>query len=290
MRTRGGQANTGTGMNAGGLGMRPLRFVAVIGVAYAALLPASREGQAWGPEGHRTIALIADKVLQQSDAGARGKVQALLATDKDTRLTKNDIASEATWADVLRDKSQEARIASSNWHAVRLRADSPELAAACYGRPPLPSGYPASRGPRNNCVVDKIAQFQKELQNPDTAPGERLAALQFLLNLVGEVNDPLLAIDKGDQGGRCTAVQVGGKPPVRLASYWETTLVGEVVGRDPAAGAARLLASVSPTEMQSGATGNPESWAMECYEVAKSVVYAFPADSAAEKAAGSKAP
>src|SRR4051794_684863 len=283
MRTRGGQANTGTGMNAGGLGMRPLRFVAVIGVAYAALLLPVPQAHAWGPDAHRTIALIADKVLQQSDAGARGKVQALLATDKDTRLTKNDIASEATWADVLRDKSQEARIASSNWHAVRLRADSPELAAACYGRPPLPSGYPASRGPRNNCVVDKIEQFQKELQNPDTMPGERLAALQFLLNLVGDVNDPLLAIDKGDQGGQCTAVQIGAKPPVRLSSYWQSTLIGEVVGRDPAGGAARILASVAAADAQKWAAGDPGSWALESHEVAKTVLYAFPPDSAAGK-------
>src|SRR5438105_12622313 len=284
MRTRGGQANTGTGMNAGGLGMRPLRFVAVIGVAYAALLLPVRQAHAWGPEANRTIAVMADKVLQQSDAAARGKVQEWRATDKDARLTKNEMASEATWADVLRDKSQEARIASSNWHAVRLRADSPELAAACYGRPPLPSGYPASRGPRDNCVVDKIEQFQKEVQNPDTMPGERLAALQFLLNLVGDVNDPLLAIDRGDQGGRCTAVQIATKPPVRLSSYWQTTLVGEVVGRDPAAGAARILASVAGADVQKWAAGNPESWAMESYQVAKTVTYAFPADSAAEQA------
>jgi nuclease S1 len=269
--------------------MRPLCFVVVIGAACAALLLPLHQTQAWGPEGHRTVALIADKVLQQGDASARGKVQGLLATDKDNRLTKSDIASEATWADVLRDKSPEASAATSNWHAVRLRADTPELAAACFGRLPLPAGYPASRGPRDNCVVDKIAQFQKELQNPDTMPGERLAALQFLLNLVADVNDPLLAIDKGDQGGRCTAVQIGGKAPVRLASYWETTLVGEVVGRDPAAGAARLLSSVSAADAQNWAGGNPEKWAMESYEVAKSVVYAFPADSAAGKApAGGK--
>src|ERR1700720_4655273 len=153
MRTLGGQAITGTGMNAGGLGMRPLGFVA------AALLLPVPPAHAWGPDAHRTIALIADKVLQQSDAAARGKVQALLATDKDSRLTKNDIASEATWADVLRDKSQEARFATSGWHAVRLRPDSPDLAAACAGHPPLPAGYPASRGPRDNCVVDKIQQF-----------------------------------------------------------------------------------------------------------------------------------
>ena len=51
-------------MNAGGLGMRPLRFVAVIGVAYAALLLPVRQAHAWGPDAHRTIALIADKVLR----------------------------------------------------------------------------------------------------------------------------------------------------------------------------------------------------------------------------------
>ena len=218
---------------------RSLCFVAVAGAAVAALFLPVRQSLAWGPEAHRAIALIADKILQQSDAAARGKVQAVLATDKDSRLTKSDIASEATWADILRDKSQEARFATSGWHAVRLRPDSPDLSAACAGRKPLPAGYPASRGPPDNCVVDKILQFEKELQNPDTSPGERLAALQFLLNLVGDVNDPLLAIDRGDQGGYCTAVQIGAKPPVRLSTYWQTTLVGEVVGRDPAGGAAR---------------------------------------------------
>jgi hypothetical protein len=248
----------------------------------ATLLP-SAESQAWGPEAHRAIALIADKVLQQNDPAARQKMQALLASDKENRLTKTDIASEATWADVLREKSEEARFATSNWHAVRLRPDSPDLAAACAGHKPLPAGYPASHGPHDNCVVDKIVQFEGELQNPDTSPGEKLAALQFLLNLVADVNDPLLAIDHGDQGGSCTAVQIGTKPPVRLSTYWETTLVDQVVGRDPAGGAARILSSISPADAKKWATGDPQSWAQESYEVAKTVVYGFPADSGAGK-------
>jgi hypothetical protein len=262
---------------------RSLCFFAVVGAALAALFLPLRQSHAWGPEAHRAIALIADKVLQQSDAAARGKVQAVLATDKDSRLTKSDIASEATWADVLRDKSQEARFATSGWHSVRLRPDSPDLAAACSGHKPLPAGYPASRGPPDNCVVDKILQFEKELQDPDTSAGERLAALQFLLNLVGDVNDPLLAIDRGDQGGYCTAVQIGAKPPVRLSTYWQSTLVGEVVGRDPAAGTARILTAVPAADSQKWAAGNPESWALESHEIAKTVVYGFPADSAAGK-------
>ena len=262
---------------------RSLCLAAVIGVVLAAL-PPTRPGLAWGPEAHRTIASIADRTLQQSDAAVRGKVEALLKTDKDSRLTKNDIASEATWADVLRDKSEEARIATLAWHAVRLSGDSPNLANACFGRKQLPAGYPASHGPQDNCVVDKILQFEKELQNPDTSPGERLAALQFLLNLVGDVNDPLLAIDKGDQGGRCTALQIGSaKAPVRLAVYWENTLLGDAIGRDPAQAAARLMAGVAPADAQKWATGDPSAWAQDSYEVAKSVLYGFAADSAAGK-------
>src|SRR5437762_6522222 len=262
---------------------RSFRFVAVIGGAFAALFSPSHQSLAWGPEAHRAIALIADKFLQQNDAAVRGKVQAVLATDKDNRLTKNDIASEAIWADVLRDKSPEARFATSQWHVIRLRPDSPDLAAACSGHKSLPAGYPASRGPPDNCVVDKILQFETELQNPDTSAGERPAALQFLLNLIPDVNDPLLAIDRGDQGGQCTAIQIDAKPPVRLSTYWQSTLVGEVIGRDPAAGAPRILASVAGADGQKWAAGNPESWALESHEVAKTVVYGFPPDSAAGK-------
>lgn len=224
---------------------------------------------AWDAQAHRAVALIADKLLQQGDSTARGKIRALLATDKDNRFTKNDIASEATWADILMEKSEEARSATTPWHSARLKPDNPDLASACFGRQPLPAGYPASHGPKENCIVDKVAQFEAELQNGETPPGERLSALQFLLNLAGDLHDPLDAIDRGDQAGRCVALQIGGKPPVRLATYWQETLVNEVVGRDPAKGAAHILATVSQAELQKWAEGKPEDWLRESYEVAK---------------------
>jgi hypothetical protein len=230
---------------------------------------------AWGPQAHRAIALIADKLLQQGDSAARAKIRALLATDKDNRFTKTDIASEATWPDMLMEKSEEARSATTPWHSARLKADNPDLASACFGRKPLPSGYPASHGPRENCIIDKIAQFEEELQNSETAPGERVTALQFVLNLVGDLGDPLDAIDRGDQGGRCVALQIGGKPPVRLATYWQDTLVNDVVGRDPAQGAAHILGTVSKPELDKWAAGKPEDWLRESYEIAKTVTYGF---------------
>jgi hypothetical protein len=256
------------------------RWIGPLGVIAAAvaiaLLP-MRASLAWGPEGHRVIALIADRLLQQSDPGVRAKILAILATDKGSRLTKSDIASESTWADVLRAKSEEARSATGAWHSTRFKPDSPDLARACFGRNPLPAGYPASRGPKDNCSVDKIEQFASELRNPETSPGERLVALQFLLNLVGDLHDPLHAIDKGDEGGECMALQIGSKPPVRLSNYWQDVLVGEVVGPEAAKGAARIAASVPAAEAQKWADGNPEAWAQETYEVARSVTYSFTA-------------
>jgi nuclease S1 len=249
--------------------------VAVAGAAFAALVLPTPASLAWGPEGHRVIALIADRALQQSDPGVRAKILAVLATDKGDRLTKNDIASEATWADVLREKSEEARTATGAWHSVRFKPDSPDLGRACFDHKPLPAGYPASHGPQDNCSVDKTAQFEKELTDPGTSPGERLAALQFLLNLVGDLNDPLHAIDRGDQGGACTALQIGGKPPVRLSDYWQGALVAEVAGPDPAKGAARIAASVPAADAQKWADGSPSSWAQEAYDVAKGVAYGF---------------
>jgi hypothetical protein len=259
---------------------RLLRAVPIVAVAAIALLPA-RAAFAWGPEGHRVVALIADRLLQQSDPEARAKVQALLAGDKDNRLTKSDIASEATWADVLRDKSPEARLGTSTWHAVRFKPDNPDIAAACFGRKPLPSGYPASRGPQDNCVVDKLAQFQAELKNPETSQFQRLAALQFVLNLAGDLNDPLNAIDRGDQGGHCTVVQIGSQPPLRLSSYWDEKLVRQVVGANFAQAAVRLAAEIPPAEARSWAEGTPETWARESFEIAKSVAYGFGAEPAA---------
>lgn len=246
-----------------------------LGAAVAALLLPLRASLAWGPEGHRVIALVADHVLQQSDPATRAKVVALLATDRGDPLAKPDIAGEANWADVLAEKSPEARTATAAWHSARLVAEHPDLASACFGRKPLPEGYPASHGPQDNCSVDKIEQFQAELTNPGTSPHERLAALQFLLNLVGDLNDPLHAIDHGDRGGDCVALAIGAKPPVRLSAYWEDTLVHEVAGADAAGGARRIAAAIPAAESAKWAEGTPESWARESYEIAKAVVYSF---------------
>src|SRR5215471_12534600 len=203
------------------------RSVLCLAVAATVVLQPT-ESWAWGDEGHRIIAVVAKQLLQAQDPAILKKVVEILATDKSNKWTKTDIGSEATWADALREKSPEGRAGTSKWHYVRLDPDHPDLTKACFGKPALPLMAPASHGLQDDCAVDKIEQFAKELRDPATLPGERLMALQFLLNLVGDIHDPLNTIEHNDQGGQCVALLLpGAKAPVRLRAYWEDTLVAE---------------------------------------------------------------
>ena len=57
------------------------------------------EAIAWGDDGHKTVALIAQQCLT---ASAKTQVTAMLRSDTDD-LTQHDIASAATWADKYRE-------------------------------------------------------------------------------------------------------------------------------------------------------------------------------------------
>ena len=248
------------------------------------LMPAESRG--WNAEGHMIVALVADRLLQARDAAAHKKLTELLATDKSNTWTKTDIASESTWADVLLEKSPEGRAATAKWHYVKLDATNPDLTKACFGKPALPSMAPASRGVQDDCVVDKIEQFAKELRDPATLPGERLTALQFLLNFVGDVNDPLFTIEHNDQGGRCVALMLpAGKTPVRLSTYWDDTLVVEAAGKDPAKAAVQIVAGLTAADIQKWSGGSPADWAQESYNVAREVTYSFAKDKPNDSAA-----
>ncbi|HZT88992.1 MAG TPA: S1/P1 nuclease [Stellaceae bacterium] len=260
--------------------MRLARIFLVLACCTLSAWPAA----AWGLEGHRVIALIAQRTLEQNDKPVWAKVAALLAEDSSNSWTKTDIASEATWADVLLEKSEEARTATMAWHYVRFNPARPDLHRDCFGRRALPTGLPASHGPQDDCVVNKIEQFERELIDPSTSQKERLMALRFLLNLVGDVHEPLYAIDRGDQGGACTALAIGqDATPVRLLTYWDETLVAQAIGKDPDKGAAELAAAATPAEAKKWAAGAADDWARESFELAKSVAYAFRADRTAGK-------
>src|SRR6478672_10219234 len=119
---------------------------------------------AWGTEGHSLIARIA---AEQLTPAARARVLALLGPDKTLR-------SVASWADEVR----RSRAESAPWHFIDIQITDSHLDMArdC---------------PKNDCVIAKIADFQKVLRDAAATPGEQREALMFIIHFVGDMHQPL---------------------------------------------------------------------------------------------------
>jgi hypothetical protein len=245
-------------------------------LAFSLLAAVPQQAAAWGDDGHKVVALIAEHYLTPT---AKRQVDALLAADTDP-LTPHDIASEATWADRYRDSDNRRSHydATKRWHFVDLEITDPDVAKACYGHAPLPAGTPASVGDKNACVVDKINQFAEELGAPGTDAEERIVALKFLLHVVGDMHQPLHASDNNDAGGNSVKVMVDGfdhRARNNLHGFWDTQFV-EALGRPPAALATQLLAQITSEQEAEWKQGTPNDWALESFSIAQVDVYGDP--------------
>jgi hypothetical protein len=225
---------------------------------------------AWGDEGHKVIALIAEHYL---DPAVRAKVATLLAADIDI-LTDHDIAGEATdkYRDSDRDTTKIRYEATWRWHFVDIELAQPDLTSACFGHPPLPPGVPASKGPPQACVVDKINQFAAELSDRATNASEQLLALKFLLHFVGDLHQPLHAADDHDAGGNKKLVTGDGLHPSNLHHYWDVEFV-ERLGTDPRQVAGSLIGQISEEQRQAWSSGTPADWAMEAFALVRRDAY-----------------
>jgi len=157
---------------------------------------------AWGCQGHRTVAILAERLV---DAKTRQAVKAVLtaspidpALDRACFPTDSDpIVDAATWADDVRGVMKE----TAEWHFI----DYPLSVDAQAGFTKFCAG--------SNCVIAAIVnQFNKLKTSSDKA--EKAKALRFLLHFVGDVHQPLHAIDNGDPGGNCVPVTYFGTQPV----------------------------------------------------------------------------
>lgn len=249
----------------------PIRFIALAASLILVLQPAT--ARAWGDEAHEVIALIANHYLRPA---ARNRAGNLLGGDASGLTPDRSLATEAVWADRYRDSDldsdQHHYRQTRAWHFVDLELAGPDLDAACFHHPALPQRLPASGGPAEDCIVDKIDQFRHELSDPATGAAERLLALQFLLHLIGDLHQPLHACDDRDRGGNGKKVTLPGHAAGSLHHYWDSVFVAGL-GRDPAAIAQELIAEISPRRLRSWRRGSTADWAMESFEVCKTEIY-----------------
>jgi nuclease S1 len=245
-----------------------IRYASVLTIplfAVALNFAQPRTALAWGDEGHKVVAIVAQSFL---DADVRRRVAALLAADT-SNLTAHDIASEATWADKFRDANIDgSRNKTRQWHFVDIEITAPNFDQACFNHPMIPAGTTAADGPADDCVVDKIEEFVAELANPATDLEEQVTALKFLLHFVGDVHQPLHSSDDHDRGGNDKRVTAAGLAAGNLHHFWDTTFV-EQLGPDEKTIASDLIGHITKEQQAQWQAGGPADWAREAFKIAK---------------------
>ena len=175
----------------------------------ASLLPAALalvlsfvtcDALAWGAQGHRLVARVAE---QQLNPQARAEINRLLALEPGATLD-----SIAPWADQLRTQDPDLGRRSAGWHYINMAE------GGC-------SYEPAQHCRNGNCVVQALKDQGARLADTHLSDAERLQALKFVVHLAGDIHQPLHAGYGHDRGGNTYQVQYGGRG-TNLHSVWDS--------------------------------------------------------------------
>lgn len=165
-------------------------------LSVAVLLLAPLFVHAWGAEGHKIVADIAQKKL---NPGVEQKVQKYLDT--------MSFEEASVWMDNIRsDKSLDYM---KPWHYVNAEKDS---------------SY--KKSPKGD-VVSVLDSVIKELHGYKTMKNEDVARdLRIVFHLCGDISQPLHAGYGSDKGGNSVSVTFNGKT-TNLHHIWDTDIITE---------------------------------------------------------------
>ena len=239
---------------------RLARVRRTLAIAAAAPLLWAAPAQAWGDEGHRVVALIAESLLTPS---ARAGIKTILDADNDG-MTEPDFASRATWADKLRTKIP----STGPWHYANLNVYRPDVAAACRHE--------------GGCILTTINSSIRVLSDHRITGVRQAFALKMLVHLIGDLHQPLHVADAGDGGGNCELIvpkkasrfSFGSFGSISLHHYWDTEVVEQIDGSAPRL-AATLTQSLTKADAAAWSRGVPQSWAGETFIVARDHAYRY---------------
>jgi hypothetical protein len=199
---------------------------------------------AWGAEGHEVIAAIA---LRELSPAARARAAALLGGDA-------MLIHDANWADEIREQRPE----TGRWHYVDIPLGAP--------------GYDPRRDcAAGDCVVAQIENDRRMLGAPHAAQQARIEALRFLVHFVGDIHQPLHAVDNDDKGGNAVRVYMPGER-TNLHRVWDAAVV-EALGTNADALAGDIDGAITPAQRKSWQAGTPADWANESYGIARDEIY-----------------
>lgn len=177
---------------------KPKYILTYIGVFY--LLVATGPASAFGADGHRIVAGIAENHLSENTA------QAL-----DAILGESDLGSLSLWPDQIRGKAKWKH--TRYWHYINV-ADGAQLETATQ----------SSKGD----VLSALEQSFRQLQLPsgEISDREHLEALAFFVHFAADIHQPLHVGRRSDRGGNLVGIQWSGKTRLtNLHWVWDSGLL-----------------------------------------------------------------
>jgi len=198
---------------------------------------------AWGPEGHRLVARIAELELTGK---AKTQIAAILGPGQ-------SIADIASWADEIR----RSRPDTGPWHYVDipLSARHLDMARDC---------------PKGQCIAASLEGFEAVLKDPQATPERRKEALLFVVHFVGDLHQPLHSIDNHDKGGNDVKVVFHDRP-TNLHSVWDSGLLNQLP-KEP-----ELFAKFDEQaehHRKKWSKGSVEDWIEQSHRLAQKMTYA----------------
>jgi len=218
--------------------MRALLPIAAVSVAFLHPAPAL----AWGKNGHRVIAAIADSQLSGL---ARANIRLLLDHGE-------SLDEAANWPDEMRsDPAPFWQKTSVPWHWVTL------------------NGIYYDHAPPEGDALEAIEHFSKVLRDPSASRADKQLALRFIVHLVGDFHQPLHVGKCCDKGGNDVKVKWFGKP-TNLHVVWDSLLLEEEKLSFTEL-AAKLERHITDADVIAWWDINPRDWISESGQIRDSV-------------------
>lgn len=202
---------------------------------FAAILATTVPAQAFGPDGHRIVADLADR---QVAPGTRARIAELLAGEADASL-----AGVSIWADEMRG------LPEWRWTAPLHYVNFPR--GDCRHRPQRDC-------PGGRCIVAAIREQAAILADTGRDPVQRNQALKFLVHFVADIHQPLHAGHADDRGGNTFQLFYLGQGG-NLHALWDGGLLR--AGREPWRTRSARLASIGPDRDTAWSPRAPAAWA-----------------------------
>jgi hypothetical protein len=233
------------------------------------------QARAWGCEGHRVVALLAEKHLTPHALEMAKKILAESPIDPSlSRYCKPEatdpLVDASTWPDDMRTLRPE----TAPWHYVDIPLGTTrrDLEKFC--------------DPKEGCVTRAIRDELAVLRSANSNPQDRADALRFLIHFIGDLHQPLHAATNNDEGGNCVPVAFFELAPKlrnpQTASYspnlhgvWDTNILEkETTGKSVDEVAAELDGAYAKkiAGWQKGPP-NLDAWAWQSYKLATKNVY-----------------